>query len=421
MKSFIRLLTLVLAFSLTGEIASAAEREKGLFEFRDGDRVVLLGGTFIERMQNDGYFETMVTASYPHGNITFRNLGWSGDTVWGDSRAVFGTRADGFKRLVADVKLCQPTVIIVCYGENEAFAGPDGLGDFRAGLNTLLDALEATGARIVLLGPHPHINIGPPLPDPTQHNEHLRQYIEVTKQAAMDRKHWFFDLYSNLEKPIKQAEADPRIGAHANFAKKAVFTENGIHLHDHGNVAVGRFLLSWLAASPTHWEVHIDLESGTPNATGATVTEVAVSEKGVSFTAVDRELADIFSAGAGTATIWLQGLGPGTYQAFANGKLLGDEDGMRRLEGPVEKIGFYRETAVARMEQLRQTIIEKNQLFFHRYRPQNETYLFLFRKHEQGNNAVEIPQFDPLIAEKEAKIAEIRKPLKQKFEIIKVK
>tara|TARA_R110002049_G_scaffold2750_2_gene21670 strand:+ start:533696 stop:534550 length:855 start_codon:yes stop_codon:yes gene_type:complete len=42
-------------------------------------------------------------------------------------------------------------------------------------------------------------------------------------------------------------------------------------------------------------------------------------------------------------------------------------------------------------------VVQKNQLFFHRYRPQNETYLLLFRKHEQGNNAVEIPQFDPLI------------------------
>ena len=48
-------------------------------------------------------------------------------------------------------------------------------------------------------------------------------------------------------------------------------------------------------------------------------------------------------------------------------------------------------------EQLAKLIAEKNQLFFHRYRPQNETYLFLFRKHEQGNNAVEIPMFDPLI------------------------
>jgi hypothetical protein len=48
-------------------------------------------------------------------------------------------------------------------------------------------------------------------------------------------------------------------------------------------------------------------------------------------------------------------------------------------------------------EALRSKILAKDQLFFHRYRPQNETYLFLFRKHEQGNNAVEIPQFDPLI------------------------
>lgn len=42
-------------------------------------------------------------------------------------------------------------------------------------------------------------------------------------------------------------------------------------------------------------------------------------------------------------------------------------------------------------------IVEKEELFFHRHRPQNETYLLLFRKHEQGNNAVELEQFDPLV------------------------
>lgn len=47
--------------------------------------------------------------------------------------------------------------------------------------------------------------------------------------------------------------------------------------------------------------------------------------------------------------------------------------------------------------QLSAMVAEKNALFFHRFRPMNETYLLLFRKHEQGNNAVEIPQFDPLI------------------------
>lgn len=50
---------------------------------------------------------------------------------------------------------------------------------------------------------------------------------------------------------------------------------------------------------------------------------------------------------------------------------------------------------------LRETIIAKNHLFFQRWRPQNEIYLFGSRKHEQGRNGAEIPQFDPLIAEKE--------------------
>ena len=57
---------------------------------------------------------------------------------------------------------------------------------------------------------------------------------------------------------------------------------------------------------------------------------------------------------------------------------------------------------------LRATIIAKNELYFHRWRPENETYLFGFRKHEQGNNAREIPLFDPLVAAKEAEIAKLR-------------
>src|SRR5262249_23202298 len=60
-------------------------------------------------------------------------------------------------------------------------------------------------------------------------------------------------------------------------------------------------------------------------------------------------------------------------------------------------------------EALRQTIIAKNQLFFNRWRPENSTYLFLFRKHEQGKNAREIPQFDPLITAEEEKIAKLRR------------
>ena len=55
-------------------------------------------------------------------------------------------------------------------------------------------------------------------------------------------------------------------------------------------------------------------------------------------------------------------------------------------------------------EKTRKEIFAKNQLFFHRYRPQNETYLRGFRKHEQGQNAKEIIEFDALIAKAELRI-----------------
>ena len=60
---------------------------------------------------------------------------------------------------------------------------------------------------------------------------------------------------------------------------------------------------------------------------------------------------------------------------------------------------------------LRRAVVAKNEQFFNKWRPQNETYLFGFRKHEQGRNATEIAEFDPFIAKAEDEIAKIRKSL----------
>ena len=64
------------------------------------------------------------------------------------------------------------------------------------------------------------------------------------------------------------------------------------------------------------------------------------------------------------------------------------------------------------VQQLQEAIVRKNQLFFYRWRPANYTYLFGFRKREQGNNAKEIPEFDPLIATAEKHIDELKAALK---------
>ncbi|HEY1377052.1 MAG TPA: GDSL-type esterase/lipase family protein, partial [Gemmataceae bacterium] len=68
--------------------------------------------------------------------------------------------------------------------------------------------------------------------------------------------------------------------------------------------------------------------------------------------------------------------------------------------------GRWRDSPQA--ERLRHAILRKNELFFFRSRPANMAYIFGFRQREQGRNAVEIPQFDPLIAAEEQVIAKLR-------------
>jgi len=54
---------------------------------------------------------------------------------------------------------------------------------------------------------------------------------------------------------------------------------------------------------------------------------------------------------------------------------------------------------------LRAALVRKNDLFFHRWRPANHTYIFGFRKHEQGKNAAEMPQFDERLSKTDSAIA----------------
>ena len=96
-----------------------------------------------------------------------------------------------------------------------------------------------------------------------------------------------------------------------------------------------------------------------------------------------------------------------------NGVALTEADYRAAAPAVAQSLGFSLDAAAVSSAQsnaaLTKLVLEKNRLFFHRWRPQNETYLFGFRKHEQGNNGVEIPQFDPLIAEKEKQIGALRK------------
>ena len=110
----------------------------------------------------------------------------------------------------------------------------------------------------------------------------------------------------------------------------------------------------------------------------------------------------------------VRGLTPGKYVLHVDGKPL-TSTSTADWQAGVALAAAPREYEQA--DRLRAAIVAKNRLYFHRWRPQNETYLFGFRKHEQGRNAREIPQFDPLIAAKEKEIARLRKPVSHRYEL----
>jgi lysophospholipase L1-like esterase len=272
---------------------------EGFPPLRDGDRVVLLGDTFVEREGDQGFIETALVATHP-ATLTIRNLGWSGDTVWAESRGVFDPPAKGYARMLDLVKEISPTVIVVAYGRNESYRGPTGLAAFRDQLATLCDDLrtaahaEAPAAvRLVLVTPHPFEG-----PDAEARNAALAKYCKVIRETAAAKQAGLVDLFADLAGELPA-------GTPA--------TANGVHLSVAGYAAAAR----------------------------------------------------VFARACGTSL-------------------------------PAD---FVSKSAV-----VRQLVVEKNRLFFHRWRPANETYIFLFRKHEQGNNAVEIPQFDPLVEAAEAQV-----------------
>ena len=76
--------------------------------------------------------------------------------------------------------------------------------------------------------------------------------------------------------------------------------------------------------------------------------------------------------------------------------------------GNADEVGAVAELGQA--EQLRQLIVAKNADYFNYWRHENDTYILGYRKHEQGKNAVEFPEWVKLTEEKDKEIAKLRVP-----------
>jgi hypothetical protein len=76
-------------------------------------------------------------------------------------------------------------VIFVAYGMSESFGGPGGVEPFVVQLDKMLDMLSRTQARMVLLSPIRHEDLGRPLPDPADHNRDLASTSTPSRRSPL--------------------------------------------------------------------------------------------------------------------------------------------------------------------------------------------------------------------------------------------
>ena len=228
-----RAIVLSLLTPLLCAVAHAADNPK--LELKEGDRILLIGNTFFERDLYHNHFETLVTLLHPDKQLHFRNLGWSGDTVWVNAR-IGSSPASNPQTLARTVLELKPNVIFLAYGMNESFEGEAGLARFIEGYNTLLDALAPTNAKLILISPNYHEDKGRPLPDPSAHNASLKLYTQAIGALAEKRGAIFIDLFTPLESSAK--------------TKSEPLTENGIHLNSNGYKHAASIMARQLGMEP---------------------------------------------------------------------------------------------------------------------------------------------------------------------------
>jgi len=237
---------------MAGSFLSAGEK----LDIQPGNKIVLIGNTFAERMQEFNNWETLLHTRFPQENLIVRNLGYSADTINLRMRSL--DFQDHGQTLIDH----QPNVIIACFGFNESFAGEAGLEQFKTDLARFLADLKElkyptqmipnghtesvsqdkagevkNAPVIVLVSPIANEDIpAKKVEAATRNNKNIALYTAAMKAVAGEAGVPFVDLYG----PSKKLLDDP----------STTLTINGCHLTEEGDAAVARLLDEGLFGTP---------------------------------------------------------------------------------------------------------------------------------------------------------------------------
>ena len=395
-----------------------------------GSTLALVGGTWVERAQESGYVETLFARAWGSsqgGLPKVRNIGWSGDDLLGRARTGFDGPDKGPAYLRKHIADTGASFVVLAYGMVETLefleaSRAGGISDaelaefeglFEERLESFLKNTLPQGVQPVFVSPLPHERLGAPYPDPTDHNRLIAVSARVLSRVAESKGAGYYDLAGAIASVDEAEEHLP-------------LTQNGIHLTPYGYWR----LAQQVAREEPAWMLSVDLARGSAESVAGKVSDLEIESDSLRFRVLDQQLPfcrpPTVSVPPGTPPVeppWdprrkirVTGLDAGHWQLEIDGVQVAEAKASEWAEG----VGIVRGPEYEQVEALREAIVHKNFLWFCKWRPQNNTYLFLFRKHEQGDLAPETEDFDPLIEAAEREIEKLAKPQVRHYRLYRV-
>jgi lysophospholipase L1-like esterase len=420
------LMAMLMAAPLLPATATAADK----FFVHNGDRVVFLGDSITEQKLYTTYLEAYTLSRYPKWELTFRNVGWGGDTSWLRQRAhpdegnLFAANPEDQQKMVEqavtaglerDVLPLKPTAITIKFGMNDHSYQAFREDIFRAYVRSqsqLAKVLEANGARVAFLTPQP-IEDKRPDPDKEVKNISLRKFSDGLKQVAAEKHALFvdqFDPYMALMMTARAENPNAIIGG-----------GDAVHPGPPGHTIMAWAVLKGLAAPALVSTAEITVKKGKAKAGSVKQCKIAklkAEGDGISFDRIDASLPLPIDSRALPALklapilndlscyeLKVTGLTAASYDVTIDGEKAGTVTkeelaagwNMTTAEGPIAK-----QTA-----ELLKLVFEKNNVFFDRWR----------NVQLNPNRQSELPALDQKIADLETRINEVRQPKPHHFEL----
>ncbi len=409
------------------------------FSIRNGDRVVFLGDSITEQRLYTTYIEAYALTRHPDWKLTFRNVGWGGDTSWLRQRAhpaevkLFkASEAEQQKMvehsvgrgLTRDDLPLNPSFITIKFGMNDhAYQPfrPDIFGAYARSQTQLNKVLKEKGARVAFLTPQP-IEDKRPDPDKDVRNQSLRRFSDGLKEVADKGGSAFidqFDPYMSLMLAARGSNPQAIIGG-----------GDAVHPGPSGQTLMAWAVLKGLGASALVSDVDIDATKSKAKTQHCKVDHLKAKADHVSFDRLDEALPLPIDERAESAlklapvlddlsqyTLKVSGLAAGNYAISIDG-----ETTHKATAEELSKGVNLSNAAGAITKQAREVlslVFQKNNTFFRRWR---EVQLFTFPSWAksdavEGTRNAELKRLDDEVAATEAKINAARKPKSHHFEI----